>query len=324
MANLLILTGARQGETLPLTGDLTALGRESRCDIVLDESMIEPRPGAGKDSISRRHACVRCVGGKYYLEDGDGQGKPSRAGTYLNNQPVPFPGRVRLRPNDRIRICDFACVFRKDAADAAFLVTPNEEAGQRAVEALSGPGGAEQPKVTVVHNLGRGAEEECRRLRGLLESSHVFYERAEVDGLDVQLATPGSAARQILGAGFHRLVLFDARTGLAAGRFNVAQLLRHVYDRLVAAFDLPLRGDTYHPEDLAQVLKDEPRSLLCFLNLQCVPQAELGRLRGFTQELHQVLFLYRGERDLDDEPDWASEEADSVEPCLPAAPLPPD
>jgi serine phosphatase RsbU (regulator of sigma subunit) len=102
MAVLLILKGANPGLRLPLDGDRVVLGRDPSCDVVI--------PGT---AVSRRHALISQVQGKYFLEDGDGKGERSRNGTVVNNDPVPFPGRVQLKDNDRIKICDFLCSFHE-------------------------------------------------------------------------------------------------------------------------------------------------------------------------------------------------------------------
>src|SRR5262249_58678210 len=80
--------------------------------------------------------------------------------------------------------------------------------------------------------------------------------------------------------------------------FDLEHFLRYAQDELARAFDLHLAADVFHLENVAQVLKDEPRSLFCFLNVQRVPIEDLRRLRGFSQELHQTLLLCEGPRDL--------------------------
>src|SRR5262245_24834755 len=102
MASLLILKGANQGLRLPLDADRVVLGRDPSCDVVI--------PGT---AVSRRHAVISCIQGKFYLEDGDGKGERSRNGTAVNNEAVPFPGRILLKDDDRIKICDFLCSFQE-------------------------------------------------------------------------------------------------------------------------------------------------------------------------------------------------------------------
>jgi serine phosphatase RsbU (regulator of sigma subunit) len=122
MAHLLVLTGDEPGRRLPLHGDRIVLGRDDKCEIVITKSMVRSDAAARlTDSVSRRHAVVTCEGDKFFIEDGDGRGKKSRNGTYVNDQRLPFPGRVPLRNDDRIRICDFVCTFF-DGPDSGFSV----------------------------------------------------------------------------------------------------------------------------------------------------------------------------------------------------------
>ncbi len=124
MATLLVLTGAQQGQRLTLLGNRTVLGRLGDCDVVITESMLGANPSPKRiERIGRHHATIARIEGKYFIEDGDGQGKPSRNGTFVNDQQVPFPGQHRLRHNDRIRICDFVCTFH-DAASPSFIAPP--------------------------------------------------------------------------------------------------------------------------------------------------------------------------------------------------------
>src|SRR3954451_11195743 len=71
------------------------------------------------DSISRRHAVISHVCGRYYIGDGDGGGKKSRNKTYVNGFEVPYPQRRLLLNGDRIRICDFSCRFDNSDDDSS-------------------------------------------------------------------------------------------------------------------------------------------------------------------------------------------------------------
>jgi serine phosphatase RsbU (regulator of sigma subunit) len=305
MAVLLVRTADEPGLRLPLRGERIVLGRETNCDIVITETLVRRDfPARLPDGVSRRHAVITCEGDKYYIEDGDGRGKPSHNGTYVNDRRLAFPGRVPLRDNDRIRICDFV---------ADFFDGPPAPGAHDIVEALSaGSEDARQRRVELLSALNRPVEDECRRIRQKLEFNHVFYEGAGASELQRELSRPHGRAREILAEGFRRLVVFDADQRIDANEFDLKQFLRHVYQQLVRAFDLHLAADTYHLENIAQILKDEPRSLLCFLNLQGVPIADLRRLRGFAQEAHQALFLCCGARDLaSEEQGYGGLESDS-------------
>jgi serine phosphatase RsbU (regulator of sigma subunit) len=93
MPALHILKGANEGAFIPLDGDKFVLGRNPDCGIVIPVT-----------SVSREHAQILRVQGRYYIED-----KQSRNGTYVNNQPI--NARTLLKHNDKIRICDFQASF---------------------------------------------------------------------------------------------------------------------------------------------------------------------------------------------------------------------
>ena len=115
MAHLFVLTGSLKDSVIPLEGDSNVLGRDGRYGIVITDS-TPPRDSATKlnNTISRKHAVVSLIGNKYFIEDGDGQGKRSRNRTYVNDIEVPFPQRRQLAHDDRIRICDFVCLFQHE------------------------------------------------------------------------------------------------------------------------------------------------------------------------------------------------------------------
>lgn len=93
MANLLIIKGPNNGNTVPLDGEKVVLGRNAECGIVIN-----------LPAVSREHAMIRRIQGKFYLED-----LRSRNKTYLNGQEVAT--RTLLKNNDKIRICDNEFVY---------------------------------------------------------------------------------------------------------------------------------------------------------------------------------------------------------------------
>jgi len=93
MGQLKILKGFNEGKDIPLDGERFVLGRSPECSIVIPIT-----------SVSREHAMILRVQGQYFLED-----NKSRNGTFLNNQQI--TGRVPLKNNDQIRICEFCCIF---------------------------------------------------------------------------------------------------------------------------------------------------------------------------------------------------------------------
>jgi serine phosphatase RsbU (regulator of sigma subunit)/pSer/pThr/pTyr-binding forkhead associated (FHA) protein len=121
MPSLQILKGPNEGTVLPLEGDRFVLGRNPDCGVVIPVT-----------SVSREHAQIVRVSGKYFIED-----KQSRNGTFVNNQAI--NARTPLKHNDRIRICDFIAAFLDSVTAEESGVEPPEEEepdGPSTVEAM--------------------------------------------------------------------------------------------------------------------------------------------------------------------------------------------
>jgi serine phosphatase RsbU (regulator of sigma subunit) len=117
MASLLIKTGPRKGTILTLAGEKTCLGRDPRCDIVLDERLVVAGSTASDlaNAISRNHAVIFQRGAEYFIADGDGRNHPSKNQTYVNDRRIPDPpATYPLRHGDSIRLTRFTCVFQLD------------------------------------------------------------------------------------------------------------------------------------------------------------------------------------------------------------------
>ena len=117
MPSLQILKGPNEGTVIQLEGERSILGRNPDCTVVIPVT-----------SVSREHAQIVRIGGKYFIED-----KQSRNGTFVNNQAINT--RTLLKNNDRIRICDFIATF----LDLAPENPPNEDDepdGPSTVEAM--------------------------------------------------------------------------------------------------------------------------------------------------------------------------------------------
>ncbi len=99
MASLLVLKGANPGLRIPLDQDRTVLGRNPDCHVVISGT-----------AVSRAHAHILRVQGKYFIED-----QASRNKTFVNNQEIPPKVQIPLKENDRIKICDFLCTFHEQA-----------------------------------------------------------------------------------------------------------------------------------------------------------------------------------------------------------------
>ncbi|HYT93279.1 MAG TPA: SpoIIE family protein phosphatase [Gemmataceae bacterium] len=109
MANLLILKGNNQGATVPLEAEKIVLGRNAECGVVIN-----------LPAVSREHAMIRRIQGKFYIED-----LKSRNGTRVNNQDVTT--RTLLKNNDRIKICDNEFLYvDRPPLDKIFPPDPTE------------------------------------------------------------------------------------------------------------------------------------------------------------------------------------------------------
>jgi serine phosphatase RsbU (regulator of sigma subunit)/pSer/pThr/pTyr-binding forkhead associated (FHA) protein len=115
MSYLLILSGPNPGQRYPLDQLRTVIGRDRDCDVTLTATEAAVR---NPQAISRKHAVITQAENRYFLEDGDGAGTPSRNHTFLNEVMVTFPERVRLRNDDVIRICDFELIFHDSSPDS--------------------------------------------------------------------------------------------------------------------------------------------------------------------------------------------------------------
>jgi sigma-B regulation protein RsbU (phosphoserine phosphatase) len=160
MPTLELLTGPKAGTHWPILDERFVIGRARTCNAVVDTA---PEGGSARQnaSVSRRHALITFTEGKWFIEDGDGDGRKSRNGTYLNDKKLSYPGRRQLRDQDQIRICDIRCVFRLDP-DSTFSVEASVGHSE------SGPALDAQP---------------ARRLRLLLEMSAALRGSLDADAI---------------------------------------------------------------------------------------------------------------------------------------------
>jgi DNA-binding CsgD family transcriptional regulator len=92
VSDVLLLPG---GGAEPLT-DLLTIGREAGCRLVIDDL-----------SVSRRHAVIHEVAGKWYVED-----LGSRNGTFVDENRVAAGTRCRLRQSSRLGIASTVLVVQ--------------------------------------------------------------------------------------------------------------------------------------------------------------------------------------------------------------------
>ena len=88
-AYLELRSGEQAGTRYPLNGEKSILGRHPDCQIVIDVG-----------AVSRQHATITADAKGYWIED-----LKSRNGTFVND--VQITSRMALRPNDKIKICDY-------------------------------------------------------------------------------------------------------------------------------------------------------------------------------------------------------------------------
>ena len=172
MSHLIVLTGPHQGQRLPFDRITTVLGRDNLCDVVL-----ESENPADVTAVSRKHAVISRDQDKYYIEDGDGNGKESRNHTFVNDVQVPFPGRVLLKNNDSIRICKSRFVFHDSAA-----VEPNRDSKDHG-EQEPYPDSSSSISVSISHNSSLYLVQPAEKLKLLLEISNRLSHTLDLDSL---------------------------------------------------------------------------------------------------------------------------------------------
>ena len=156
-------------EPKPLDGDPCVIGRDAEtCQLVIPHH-----------AVSRKHAQIVRHKGQYYIED-----LRSRNHTFVNN--VEVNGKTALKPEDRIKICDFVFRFqdeknvKPDLPDWMKPEKPEEEdsGGMTTIEATSGTKNVQ----------GILEVQPADRLRALLEISTGLSKTLELDPLLDQIA----------------------------------------------------------------------------------------------------------------------------------------
>jgi hypothetical protein len=120
---------------------------------------------------------------------------------------------------------------------------------------------------------------------------------AELLGKHQDSCEPKSERQQalsILSPGFSNIVVLDVAAGLDdKGNFSLSDFYVYALKQFVTAFGI-LAPESFHEEDISQILKDESNSLLCLLNVQVAASLERKRLRCLAQEGHKTLVVYQG------------------------------
>ncbi len=169
MAHLVVLKGHNNNkQNIALDKDRILLGRNANCDIVLP---------ANDFAVSREHACILRIGGKFFIED-----MGSRNGTYVNNQPV--TERRQLNDNDRIRICDFLYGFHETVPVAKPPLPPEV----RPEQTLEEPEGLSSYEASVSTSQQFLQSQPKEKLRILVEISNSLRKTLDLDRLLPKIA----------------------------------------------------------------------------------------------------------------------------------------
>jgi serine phosphatase RsbU (regulator of sigma subunit) len=162
--------GMASGETIPLDGDLLVIGRDAdTCQIVIPHH-----------AVSRRHAQISRANGNYYIED-----LRSRNRTFVNSKEVST--RTLLKPEDKIKICDFLFRFYDERAKEP---VPIPEWMKKDDEEEDEPGGMTTIEATGsrVNAQSYLESQPTDRLRTLLEISTSLSRTLDLDPLLGQVA----------------------------------------------------------------------------------------------------------------------------------------
>jgi serine phosphatase RsbU (regulator of sigma subunit) len=176
MPSLILLKspgGASPGEKIPLDGDTLVIGRDAdACQIVIPHH-----------AVSRKHAQISRASGQYFIED-----LKSRNHTFVNNKEV--TARLPLKPEDRIKICDFLFRYHDERARVTPPPPPIPEEMQPERPDEDDPGGmttieATGTRINAQHFLDTQPAE---RLRALLEISTALSRTLDLAPLLAQVA----------------------------------------------------------------------------------------------------------------------------------------
>lgn len=171
MASLTILKGADQGNRYTLIDERIILGRNRDCHVVIDFP-----------AVSREHAQILNIGGKFYIEDRD-----SRNGTFVNNQQI--AGRTLLKNNDRIKICDFLCTFHDGTIVKPLPVDLRPEADEPESEEGESSSTVEAKMTVGGHSSHLLLESQpAEKIKALLDISTNLAKTLELDALLPKIA----------------------------------------------------------------------------------------------------------------------------------------
>jgi len=258
IAPRLIVNDGVSSWVLVIEKPLLTIGRASTADLRLSGS-----------HVSRLHAEITIENGACVVRD-----KQSRFGTFVNGE------RVTERT-----LVDGNQIQFGESGHPTIVFRSSDEPSRRDEWADS-----DMVRAVVIIERSLTDHEYYQVIARTLENDTVHCPRMDSAELSRQLHDSRSAAFQALRRGFYHVVEFDAQAGCdSCGEFDLTRFLAHISQRMSEAFGLRLPRDEFHPEEVSQVLKDEQKSLFCFLNVNVIPDNELRGLRGFGQEHHRML-----------------------------------
>lgn len=177
MPSLILLKspeGASPNKNIPLNADQMVIGRdESGCQIVIPHH-----------AVSRKHAVITRTGNQFFIED-----LKSRNKTFVNSKEVPPPVRQPLKPDDRIKICDFLFRFHDET-----VVKPKQLPEWMSAKSAKDEEEDESGMTTIEATQGKGSAQQfleiapSDRLRALLEISTNLSREINLDPLLDQVA----------------------------------------------------------------------------------------------------------------------------------------
>jgi sigma-B regulation protein RsbU (phosphoserine phosphatase) len=176
MPSLILLKspdGVSPNKQIQLSGAAQVIGRDQdKCQIVIPHH-----------AVSREHAKITVHNGAYFIED-----LKSRNHTFVNSKEV--AARTQLKPDDRIKICDFLFQFRDERVPPPPRPLPTDlkKGGDDDEEADAGG------MTTIEAAYGQGSVQDflqiapSERLRALLEISTNLSRTLDLEPLLAQIA----------------------------------------------------------------------------------------------------------------------------------------
>ena len=194
MPSLQVIKGANEGTVIPLDGEKYILGRNPDCGIVIPVT-----------SVSREHAQILRVQGRYYIED-----LCSLNGTFVNGRRI--RERTALAPGDTLEFPGLVVRLEKVATEPSVVLSSgrlSETAGPSVLSSLAvmarpRPEVAPEAKLRAVLEIHRalGGEGELNEaLNRTLKALFDIFRQAECgfEGVHLQPGSEGERLQALAG-----------------------------------------------------------------------------------------------------------------------------